>query len=249
VRLALFSDIHGNPIALDAVLDDIAARGGVDGYCVLGDLIAIGYDPPGVLERLADLVNCHFVQGNTDRYVVTGQRPFPSLAEAEADPRLLPRLVEVAHSFAWTQGYVSGTGWFDWLSRLPLEVRLELPGGLRILCVHVAPGKDDGTGLHPTLSDADLAAHVREASSDLVLAGHTHRPMDRSIDGIRVVNVGSVSNPQAGDRRACYSMLEANETAFTIEQFRVAYDYQSVIDAIRDSRHPTGDFIARHFLA
>jgi len=46
MRLAMFSDIHGNPIAFNAVLEDIAARGGVDGYCVLGDLVAIGYDPP-----------------------------------------------------------------------------------------------------------------------------------------------------------------------------------------------------------
>ena len=208
----MFSDIHGNPIAFNAVLEDIAARGGVDGYCVLGDLVAIGYDPPGVLERLAALPNSHFVQGNTDRYVVTGQRPYPSLADIEADLRLLPRLVEVAHSFAWTQGYVSATGWFDWLARLPLEVRLELPGGLRILCVHVAPGQEDGAGLHPMLSDAELSEHVRQVSADLIVAGHTHRPIDRSVDGIRVLNVGSVSNPHAADRRACYAILEATET-------------------------------------
>ena len=72
--------------------------------------------------------------------------------------------------------------------------------------------------------------------------------MDRSVDGIRVLNVGSVSNPHAADRRACYAILEATETGYTIEQFRVAYDYQSVIDAIRRSRHPAGEFIARHFL-
>ena len=47
MRLALFSDIHGNPIALDAVLADIAAEGGVNAYWVLGDLAAIGYDPVG----------------------------------------------------------------------------------------------------------------------------------------------------------------------------------------------------------
>lgn len=248
MRLALFSDIHGNPIALDAVLEDIAGRGGVDDYCVLGDLVAIGYDPSGVLERLMGLPNCQFVQGNTDRYVVTGQRPFPTLADAQADPRLLPRLVEVAHSFAWTQGYVSATGWFDWLSRLPLEVHLELPGGLRMLCVHVAPGEIDGAGLHPMLSDAELAAQVRQASADLVVTGHTHRPMDRSVGGIRVLNVGSVSNPNAGDRRACYAIVETNDTGYTIEQFRVTYDYQAVIDAIRGSHHPAGEFITRHFV-
>ena len=147
------------------------------------------------------------------------------------------------------KGYISPSGWFDWLSRVPLDVRLELPGGVRTLCVHIAPGQDDGAGLHPKLTDAELARHVREASADLVVARHTHRPMDRPIDGVRVLNVGSVNNPQAGDRRACYSILEASEAGYTIEQFRVEYDYRSVIDAIRRSRHPTGEFIARHFLS
>ena len=47
------SDIHGNPIALDAVLADIEATGGVDEHWVLGDIVALGHDPVGVLERLA----------------------------------------------------------------------------------------------------------------------------------------------------------------------------------------------------
>ena len=247
-RLALFSDIHGNPIALDAVLRDIEDRGDIDGYCVLGDLVAIGYDPGGVLERLVALQNARFVQGNTDRYVVTGQRPYPSVADVEADPRLLPRLIEFAHSFAWTLGYVSASGWLDWLVHLQLEERLELPGGLRVLCVHVAPGQDDGAGLAPTLSDAQLDERVRGAGADLVLTGHTHLPMDRTVNGVRVVNVGSVSNPQTSDRRACYSILEANDTGYAVQHFRVEYDCQAVVDAIRRSRHPAGEYIARHFI-
>lgn len=39
MRLAILSAIHGNSLALDAVLADIHAQGGVDGYWVLGDLL------------------------------------------------------------------------------------------------------------------------------------------------------------------------------------------------------------------
>ena len=52
MRIALLSDIHGNPLALDAVLSDIAAQGGVDTYWVLGDFSSLGYDPVSVLERV-----------------------------------------------------------------------------------------------------------------------------------------------------------------------------------------------------
>jgi predicted phosphodiesterase len=113
MRIAVLSDIHGNPIALDAVLADVEAHGGADEYLVLGDLVAIGYDPVAVLERLTALPGVRFVEGNTERYVVTGERPFPSIQDATADHALLPRLVDVAHSFAWTQGAVTADGWFD----------------------------------------------------------------------------------------------------------------------------------------
>ena len=45
MRLAILSDIHGNPLALDAVLADIQSQGEVDAYWVLGDFAALGYDP------------------------------------------------------------------------------------------------------------------------------------------------------------------------------------------------------------
>jgi predicted phosphodiesterase len=249
MRLALFSDVHGNPIALDAVLADIEQRGGADGYWVLGDLVAIGYDPASVLSRLTSLPNVRFVQGNTDRYVVTGQRPYPSFADAQSDPRLLARLVEVAHSFAWTHGFISATGWFDWLAALPAELQKLLPDGTRMLGVHVAPGKDDGTGIHPALSDDDLRRLLEAASADLVCVGHTHRPLDRTVNGVRAINVGSVSNPLVDDRRASYVILDATESGYTIEHRRVAYDYAAVIEAVTRLRHPAGEYIIRHFAA
>jgi hypothetical protein len=51
--------------------------------------------------RLALLSDLH---GNTDRYLVSGQRPYPTLSDVAADTTLISRLVEVARSFAWTQG-------------------------------------------------------------------------------------------------------------------------------------------------
>src|SRR5215470_15943264 len=77
MRLAIFSDIHGNPLALDAVLADIQRQGEVDVYWVLGDFAALGYDPVTPLERVTALPHASFTRGNTDRYVVTGDLPVP----------------------------------------------------------------------------------------------------------------------------------------------------------------------------
>lgn len=257
MRLAILADVHGNPIALDAVLRDVDEHGGVDEYWVLGDLAALGYDPAGALTRIASLPKVRIVRGNTDRYVVTGDRPpdAPTPAAAQANPALVPQLVDVEQSLAWAQGYLTAAGWLDWLAALPVEQRLTLPDGTRLLGVHASPGSDDGPGLGPAAADEQLTARLGECGADLVCAGHTHRAMDRRVHDaqgrpVRVFNVGSVSNPLGQDRRASYALLEADATGYRISLHRVAYDYGAVIESIRSSRHPAGPaaWLIRHFV-
>ena len=135
MKTALLSDIHGNSIALEAVLRD-ATDSGVDSYVIIGDLVAIGHNPVGVLERLGKLPNATVLRGNTDRYIVEETGPPPTVEDAEKDPKLVSLTVDIARSFAWTRGYLSAVGWLDWLGQLPLEHWIELPGGKKLLCVH-----------------------------------------------------------------------------------------------------------------
>jgi predicted phosphodiesterase len=241
MRLALLSDIHGNPIALDAVLADIAAQG-VDGYWILGDLCAVGYDPVTVLERLAVLPNALFVRGNTDRYTLDDTLPPPTFDQVRADPSLLTLLVEVAQGFTWTKGYLTGAGWLDWLDKLPAEQRLTLPDGTRMLAVHAAP-HDDETVMHPFQTDDEIRKVISTCEADLYFFGHIHWPFDRVVQGVRVVNVGSVSNPPMMDLRASYVLLEADETGYTLDFRRVDYDHAAVIEAVQRARHPCAAYI------
>lgn len=248
MRLALLSDIHGNPIALDAVLADVEAQGGVDEYWVLGDIAALGYDPIGALERVTALPNVRFTRGNTDRYTVTGDRPPPTKEEVERNPQLLAKFQEVSHSFAWTQGYVTAGGWLVWLADLPLEQRLTLPDGTRLLGVHASPGRDDGGGILPTMSDDEIGALIRGCEADLVCVGHTHQALERTVGGVRVINLGSVSNPATTDYRASYVVLEADPAGYRLEWRRVPYDWQTVVDRVRQVQHPGARFICHHWL-
>jgi predicted phosphodiesterase len=246
MKIALLSDIHGNLIALDAVLADIQARGGVEHFWVLGDLVALGPDPVAVLERLTSLPDVHFVRGNTDRYVVSPDRPPPTLADVSDNPQLLPILVEVAGTFAWTQGAVTTAGWLAWLKRLPLELHAILPDGTRVLAVHASPGRDDGEGISPEMPNAVIQANLQGCDADLVCVGHTHRPMNRQIGRWHVVNLGSVSNPPTAERRASYVLLEATETGYNLEHHLVDYDRSAVIKAVEELGHPGAAFICKH---
>lgn len=245
MRIAILSDIHGNPIALDAVLRDIELRGSVDGYWILGDLVALGHGPVTVLERLSALPNVHFVRGNTDRYVCTGDRPPPTIDEAKNEPELLPILLEVAVTFAWTQGAITGAGWSDWLNKLPFELRATLSDGTKFLGVHASPDLDD-FGIQPGFSQSKMEKMLAHCQADLICVGHTHRPMDVQVNSRRLVNVGSVSNPRPPDLRASYAILEADRTGYEVELMRVDYDREAVIAAVQATRHPGADFIIRH---
>ena len=147
------------------MLADIQKCGGVDQIWVLGDIVALGPAPVETLERLTARPNVVYLRGNTERYVCTGDRPPPTLDQAAADPAQLPVLVEVAGSFAWTQGAVSQGGWLDWLSALPPEQRAVLPDGTRMLGVHARPGFDDGPGFYPALTHAGQLSYVPPAEA------------------------------------------------------------------------------------
>jgi predicted phosphodiesterase len=242
MRLAILSDIHGNPLALDAVLADIQSQGEVDAYWVLGDFSANGYDPVTPLEKVTALPHASFTRGNTERYVVTEDLPVQPERVLE-DPSLMPTVIEVLRSFAWTRGYLSATGWLDWVANLPLEVRLILPDGTRLLGVHASPGRDDGPGIQPKHSDDTLEQRLAGCEADLVIVGHTHVPLDRQVGSIRVINLGSISNPITLGMQAIYGLLDADEHGYTIQLRRVDYDHEAVIRAIEQSRHPTTSYL------
>jgi putative phosphoesterase len=243
MRIAVFSDIHGNSVALDAVLEDIEASGGVDTYLILGDLIALGFDPIGVLERLLSLENAIIVRGNTDRYLITGERPSPTIDQVIKDPSLLTVFADVLQSFAWTHGAIASSEWMDWLRDLPSEYQISLPDGTLLHAYHSSPGRDDGMGIHPGLSKADLRSLFSSIQSGLVCVGHTHTPYEIRVDSVHVLNVGSVSNPFPPDLRASYLLIEAEKNMYNASFRYVLYDRELVIDEIIRVAHPTISYL------
>jgi predicted phosphodiesterase len=242
MRIAVLSDIHGNIVALDAVLADARAAG-VEQFWMIGDFAAIGPEPAAVLERVTGLGGAFYTRGNSDRYILTGEGPPPSLTTVQNDPALIPTYAGIAASIAWTRGFVTATGWLDWLADLPLEIRQTTPAGIRLLAIHASPGTDDGEGVHAGRSNAQLAELLATAEADIVLVGHTHEAMLRAVGPVLVVNIGSVSNPTFPDLRASYVVLEITSKGVELEHRRVNYDHSAFIERVHRSRHPGAEFI------
>ena len=176
----IFSDIHGNSIAADAVLADIQTQGGVDEYWVLGDLVAIGHDPIGVMERLAKLPNAHFVRGNTDRYVISDQIYQEWIERAKKDLNQLPRTIEEIRSINWTRGAISVAGLVRLVGGVAVRSALRVAGRHARVVRSCLPGTDEGRGMNPQMTDDELWELFKECEADLVFVGHTHQAQDRS---------------------------------------------------------------------
>ncbi len=220
--LALFSDVHGNRLALEAVLDDLEAREIPTAYC-LGDLVGYGPDPNGVIDLLRSR-GIESLLGNYDEGVgwETGDCGcfFP---DAEAQ-----RIGEA--SYAFTVATVTAENKAH-LRTLPRELHIEL-AGKKVHLVHGSPRRIN----EYLLRDRDERTYVRlaEAESDDVLAfGHTHDPWFRWYKGRLFVNVGSVGRPKDGDPRAMYVVLTSSVgEPVDVEIRRVAYDVGAVAAAI-----------------
>jgi predicted phosphodiesterase len=201
MRLGVMADIHGNDVALRAVLDD-AASCHVDRWWVLGDLVLFGPRPAEVLGLLRSLPGIEMLRGNIDRYVLTGEQPAPhaTAADAAGCADLVERYGLMAAGIGWTRGVLCQASLLSTLADLPSELRLRLCDGTRVLGVHATPAADDGPGIRPGIPDEQLSRLLAGCAADVVIGGHTHIAADRRVGGMRALNPGQYRDARASRR-------------------------------------------------
>lgn len=235
-RLAILSDTHGNLPALEAVLADIERQGQPDFYWVLGDLVAFFPWPGETLARLRSLPKVSFLQGNTDRYLVTGRRPLAPVRSPE-DWARMPGFLEMRDAlFRWTVGRLT---WEEYLflRDLPTRLEMDIPSYGPIVAVHAVPG-DDEANVFPDTPDEQILPYLSGLGARLLVYGHTHRSLDRWVGEVHLVNGGSVGLSLDGDPRAGYALLDFSGPECTVALRRVAYDVESVIAELERVEHP-----------
>ncbi len=243
-RLAVLSDIHGNLLALEAVLRDLDAAGGADKTWILGDLCAFGPRPVECLQRVRDLPETSVISGNTDRYIITGQRPAVRRVKEEAEwQQARAEILEHDANFDWTTSQLSFAD-YEQLSKLGLHLEIEFPGYGWAIGYHGAPGNDEGKIL-PDTPDHEVIDQLMDREGQLAFGGHTHLPMDRDLGRWRVVNVGSVGMPK-DERRACYALVVFDENQLSVELRRVEYDVEAVIRDLQQCGNPSWEWVAAH---
>jgi predicted phosphodiesterase len=221
VRIALFSDIHGNIRGLDACLEDLRAQGNADALVGAGDFCMDGPRPREVLERLRE-VGALCLRGNTDRYV-------SDLVTFPADG------TEEGAALQWQREQL-GDEWVAWLGALPFALHFG-EGADGLLAVHANPKTDD-EHIWPDAPDAFLERVTSRVVERTIAFGHLHLPYTRMWRDRLFVNVASAGLPKDGDARAGYAILTQRPGGWQVKHRRVDFDVDKVARDIEKSGMP-----------
>jgi putative phosphoesterase len=210
MRLGVVSDVHANRVALDAVLDAMPA---VDLLVNAGDVV--GYNPwPAECVAAVRERSIPTVMGNHDRAVArSGAVRFNRMANAG---------VEYAREQLSDEER-------SWLADLP-DRRTVADGRVRV--VHGHPEDPDRYTYPDEFSPAMLDGE------DLLVTGHTHVQGHRTFDEGAVMNPGSVGQPRDGDPRAAYAVVDLSTDPPTVDERRVEYDVERVVEAVESAGLP-----------
>ncbi len=239
MRIALLSDVHGNLVALDAVLDDMAGHGPFDQVIVAGDLVWSGPWPAEVVDRVRAVATA-VIQGNTDAFFLRrADEPPPGKDEER-----------FAAQITWMCDQL-GPERVAYLAGLPFAQRISPAPGHDLLVVHANPG-DLERPITPRMPEADLAALLLERGEPdwVALAfGHVHVPFVRLWRDRLLVDVASVGLPMDGDPRAAYAILTWDRHGWRAEHRRVFYDAPIVARQMRMGGMPRGKHFAERLMA
>jgi predicted phosphodiesterase len=232
MRVAVFSDVHGNLTALEAVLADIEQQA-VDTIVFAGDLCVAGPRPAECLERVQQL-GILAVYGNTDHWMLGIAAP-PD---------------RVKSICAWSLSKLNEKQQ-AWLRAAPLSHRISPTSKISddLLIVHanlkdpywlIFPSEEDQLARYGRIRqpDSDLDEWLAGTEAAVLAYGHLHIPSIRHWGNLVLANISSVNIPSDDDPRAKYGLLSWANGRWHIEHRRVEYDVQLEIVAIKQAQPP-----------
>jgi predicted phosphodiesterase len=215
MRFAIFSDIHANLEAFEAVMADARDRKCTDFVC-LGDVVGYNANPHECVARVREM-DCPIVKGNHDEQasLIESSRDFNEMAE---------------QAIQWTRDNLTEED-KDWLRDLLFQRQVR-----DFTIVHATLDTPQQWGY--VFNNLDAAASFTYQHTTVCFFGHTHVPMgfirDDGVHRVRIeqlrvepskkyfINVGSVGQPRDADWRAAYCVYDIENNS--VEQRRVKYD-------------------------
>jgi putative phosphoesterase len=224
VRVAALYDVHGNLPALEAVLEEVE-REQPDAIVVGGDFV-FGPLPRETLDAMLSLGDrARFVLGNADRW-------FLDVYDGGVEPEL---------EDAWLLEQLDASR-REFFAALPRRLVMDVEGLGSVLFCHGSPRSEDEIITAITTAER-LRPMLEDVEQRLVICGHTHVQFDRTIEGTRIVNAGSVGMPYEDAPGARWAMLGPD-----VVLRRTPYDLDAAAERLRASRWGRVDEFVEKYL-
>lgn len=213
MRIGILADIHGNSVALEAVLAEVTSAG-IDRLLILGDFVGYYYNPDKVLSQLATFKTT-MIRGNHE-----------TMMEAARSDDLAAEKIRVKYGSGVTHALAKlSPEQVKQLLELPKTAKVTLDGVTFMLC-HGSPW-DTNEYIYPDASEEVLRRCAAE-DADFILMGHTHRPFMYAHEGKVVLNAGSVGQPRDIGDLASWAIIDTANRS--IVQRRTAFDTMPVVE-------------------
>jgi predicted phosphodiesterase len=236
MQIAVISDIHGNSVALEAVLADLGQRQS-DFMVCLGDAIQGGPQPAQVVARLRQLA-CPVVMGNADAWLLTGEET----GREEISPERFSQMQAVR---GWSLAQLSPEDQ-SFIASFQPTVDVPFTTSRSLLCFHGSPASFDDVIL-PDTSEDEFQKYLGAHTVHILTGGHTHIQHIRRVGDSFYFNPGSVglaySHVQAedafhADPWAEYAVLTVQDPRVGLEFRRVPFDVADLVRTYRESGRP-----------
>ena len=227
MKVAVFTDIHGNLQALEAILKDIEKEN-VDRIICLGDVIGIGPEPKECLDLIMNN-SIDMVLGNHELYYLKGV-----LIEDE-------RHYEKRKHYNWIKSILDDK-YYQFLKCLPYQIRIS-----NTLFEHFLMHKDDGfTPFYKTtiVDDPKFPKIVSKIDEDYIFVGHEHIPFEFSCNGKTIIDIGSSGCTH--DENTTYAIVEISDE-IKWHKKNVKYDYPTLKKVLKNKDYPVKEFYDRTF--
>jgi len=247
MRIAVFSDVHGNLSALQAVLEHIDQQPNLDKIVFAGDLCVFGPRPQACLDTVRER-QIAAVVGNTDDWIRKPPPIMDDMDDSEQMQRM--RLQAVCR---WTARQLDDTS-LIWIDNLRESFQLRISPSSEhaddLLIVHANPTDLSQIIFPPLERQIELYGRIRQDDELLgsilgdvgvnsIVFGHLHIPSIRRWRNKQLVNISSVSLPGDGDPRAKYAVLTWEAaTGWSVEHFYITYSIKGEIEAFRKHQPP-----------
>jgi predicted phosphodiesterase len=236
MKIAAISDMHGNHVALEAVLQDLK-KVSPDQIVCLGDAIQGGAQPVEVVQTLRE-ERIPTVMGNADAWLLSGI----FTAGENFSPE---RLVTIEEVRQWSFSKLSEDD-KAYISAFKPAIELDLPLSQKLLCFHGTPASFDGL-LFPQDPLERFTETLAHENATYFAGGHTHIQFIRHFEQRFFFNPGSVGNVYShkgpgGQYKvepwAEYAVLTCDNGFLSLDFRRVPFDVPTLLHIARHSGRP-----------